>query len=68
MVPHPLEIVRDTDRSDQEAEVAGDRLLEAKEVEAAPLHLELDPVDGDILVHDLARESAIAAAHRVERL
>jgi hypothetical protein len=68
VVADPLEEVGYPDRGHQESQVARHRLLEAQEIEAAALHLELDAIDGHVLGHHVARERRVAAAKGVHRL
>ena len=68
MVAHALEIVRDLERSRDEAQVGRERLLQREESEAALLDVDLEAVDRAVVLEHLLGHDWIAPSQRVDRL
>ena len=67
-VPHPLELGDHPQRSDDDAQVAGDGLLEGEQLEALLLHLDAGPVDVDVGGDDLLGDLDVGLEEGLGRL
>ena len=68
MVADALEVVRDLEGAGDEPQVAGKRLLERQQSQAALVDVDLHPVDDRVVREHLARQRGVAALQGADRL
>src|SRR5512140_657752 len=67
VVPHALEVARNLDRADDEAEVARHRLLEREQRDREPLDLHLERIDLSVTFDDRVRLAGVAVQQSFHR-
>ena len=65
-VAHPFEVLRDFHRHRDEPEVGGERGL-GQELDGQLVHLDLEPVDGPVLVPDAQGQVVVPGDQRLDR-